>query len=278
MNVWHNSTMMNSKKYLNLACGDYFIVSSDWVNADWAPKTRYVKQVDLLRRLPYSDFTFDLVYCSHFLEHIPRDQVRKFLEECYRVLKVGSIIRLALPDFENIAREYIKNIDAGNFLLSEFNIVEMIDQCVRTESGGELIKWYRNSKDSYLNSYMQSRTGYISGNAIYPSITNIHRIKKLTSKKILIKIQLAVIKSVTFLLPSWYKQYHIINTATGETHKWVYDFYSLAKIMGEVGFRSVVKSDAFSSIIPGFSETLLDVDEKSRSRKGFQSMYIEAVK
>ena len=270
--------MQSSKKYLNLACGDHFVTSSEWENADWAPKSRDVKQSDLLKRLPYSDCTFDLVYSSHFLEHIPLAQVRTFLEECRRVLKTDGVLRLVLPDFENIAREYIRNIDARNHLLSEFNIVEMIDQCVRTESGGELVKWYRKVDNLELQDYIHRRTGYINSGRTTGAPSKVSRIKKLTVKKVLNKIHLVMVKTVISLLPTWYKQNHISNTATGELHRWVHDFNSLKKILVEAGFRNVSKLDAFKSLYSEFPNIPLDVDEKGRSRKGLESMYIEAVR
>lgn len=270
--------MQNSKRYLNLACGDHFIISTNWINTDWAPKSRYIKQVDLLKRLPFPSYTFDLAYCSHFLEHISRGQVKSFLDECYRVLKIGGVLRLVLPDFESIAREYIRNIDEGNFILSEFNITEMIDQCVRTESGGELKKWYQIANNAELEDYIYKRTGYFSRKLISPPKNQVSRIRNLTIKKLVIISQIVLIKLITSILPSWYRRYHILNTSTGEVHRWVYDFNSLAKVLSEVGFKNISKLDSHSSQVEGFSTSLLDLDERGLPRKGLQSMYIEATR
>jgi hypothetical protein len=200
------------------------------------------------------------------------------LEECRRVLKTDGVLRLALPDFENIPREYIRNIDARNYLLSEFNKAEMIDQCVRTESGGELVKWYRQVDNPELQNYISARTGYVSSGRIAFTQIRISRIRKLTVKKVPNKFQLVIIKNVISLLPNWYKQNHISNTATGEVHRWVYDFNSLQKILGEVGFNNVSKLDAFRSLNSGFPNIPLDVDEQGKSRKGLESTYIEAIR
>ena len=151
-----------NKKFLNLACGDYFIDSNEWVNIDWAPKSSKVKQANLLKKLPFRNETFDLVYCSHFIEHISVENLIHFINECNRVLKTGGRIRLVLPDLENIAREYISNLDKNFQIFAEFNVVEMIDQCVRKKSGGELIKWYKNSRTNpELMEYVNKRTGYL---------------------------------------------------------------------------------------------------------------------
>ena len=39
--------------------------------------------------IPYRDNTFDVIYCSHVLEHVPDD--RKAMREFLRVLKVGGM-------------------------------------------------------------------------------------------------------------------------------------------------------------------------------------------
>ena len=101
---------MSMKKFLNLACGDHFINSSKWTNCDFAPQSSIVEHADLSKKFPYPSNYFDLVYCSHYIEHIQIKRVTFFLDECFRILRNGGLIRLALPDLENIVREYIKNV------------------------------------------------------------------------------------------------------------------------------------------------------------------------
>lgn len=47
-------------------------------------------------RLPIDSSTFDLVFCAHVLEHVPRDNAT--LEELYRVLNNGGYLRLIVPN------------------------------------------------------------------------------------------------------------------------------------------------------------------------------------
>lgn len=129
-------------KYINLACGPVFIDSSDWANFDFLA-TSGVQKANLLGRLPLQDNAAQLVYSSHFLEHIPKSQVDCFLCECLRVLQPGGVIRLVLPDLENMARTYLQLRDGGKHPQANFLVLEMIDQCVRRQSGGELGKYYR---------------------------------------------------------------------------------------------------------------------------------------
>lgn len=264
-------------QFLNIACGDIFIVSNLWENCDFAPKTNSVNQVDVLSGLPYEDSTFDLVYCSHYIEHIPKSRISDFLQECSRITKPNGIIRLVLPDFENIAREYINNISQGNDLFAEFNIVEMIDQCTRVKSGGEMIKYFRQSSDSSLQKYISLRTGHEFNSNLKPSSIFV-RLKKVNFKKVKYKVQRIYSYLLIQLLPSWFKDNHISKTETGEKHLWVYDFYSIKNILQASGYFSVFRKNAYESSNPNFPIFPLDIDSQNKSRKGELSMYIEAVK
>jgi SAM-dependent methyltransferase len=50
--------------------------------------------------IPLQDKTTDFVYSSHFLEHLDKQSGRRLLEECWRVLRPGGVLRLAVPDLE----------------------------------------------------------------------------------------------------------------------------------------------------------------------------------
>lgn len=66
----------------------------------WSPA---VRSCDLRRPLPFDDASVDAVYSSHLLEHLYLREAERLLGECRRVLRPGSILRLALPDFTAIA-------------------------------------------------------------------------------------------------------------------------------------------------------------------------------
>jgi predicted SAM-dependent methyltransferase len=268
-----------NKKFLNLACGDYFIESENWVNLDWAPKSRKVIQANLLGRIPFEDNSFDFLYCSHFLEHISKKDILNFLIECNRVLKSNGRARFVLPDFENIAREYVHNIDNNFLKFAEFNIVEMIDQCVRKESGGELIQWYKNSlNDPELSRYISNRTGYKINQKPKNKNRTLEKIHNLTLKKIYFVIQFKTIGVITKVFPKWYRDNHVSTTATGEKHLWVHDFNSVQEVLLQSGYNSVVKLNAFTSLELDFPVVPLDVDLDGLPIKGAESMYIEALK
>lgn len=51
--------------------------------------------------LPFSDNTYDIIFCNHVLEHIPDDT--KAMKELYRVLKSGGMAILQIP--QDLSRE-----------------------------------------------------------------------------------------------------------------------------------------------------------------------------
>lgn len=133
-------------KYINLACGPVFIDNPNWANFDFVAASG-VQQANLLGRLPLTDNAAQLIYSSHFLEHIPKPQVESVLRECLRVLQPSGVIRLVLPDLENMARTYLQLRDECKHEQANFLVLEMIDQCVRRQSGGELGKYYRTLQE-----------------------------------------------------------------------------------------------------------------------------------
>jgi predicted SAM-dependent methyltransferase len=69
----------------------------------------YVTSADKLDM--FDDNSVDLIYSCHVLEHFQRQQIENVLREWHRVLKVGGILRLAVPDFEKLVEVYLKTKD-----------------------------------------------------------------------------------------------------------------------------------------------------------------------
>ena len=98
----------NKKKplWLHLGCGKRNIPG--FINIDLAkfPHIHYRRPIDDLSI--FKDNSVDLIYSSHAFEYFDRLQAEKVLAEWRRVLKVGGVLRLAVPDFEAIVNVYLK--------------------------------------------------------------------------------------------------------------------------------------------------------------------------
>jgi predicted SAM-dependent methyltransferase len=66
---------------------------------------------DVLYPLPFADGTVDEIRASHVLEHFPHAQVAGVLADWVRALKPGGVLRVAVPDFEQISRAYLAGKD-----------------------------------------------------------------------------------------------------------------------------------------------------------------------
>jgi hypothetical protein len=78
-------------------------------------KAREIKWADA-RKLPISDGSVEIIYSSHMLEHLDRKDAILFLAEAKRVLRVGGVIRLCIPDIRLLVDDYLEKKDADEFV------------------------------------------------------------------------------------------------------------------------------------------------------------------
>ena len=105
-------TNQNNKVNLHLGCGN--INHPEFINIDVLPlpHIHYVRRIDNLKI--FKTETVDLVYACHCLEHFPASSTQRVLQEWCRVLKLGGVLRVSVPDFDLLLRIYEKtqnNID-----------------------------------------------------------------------------------------------------------------------------------------------------------------------
>jgi SAM-dependent methyltransferase len=65
-----------------------------------------LRYLDLTRRFPFADGVFCAIYSSHTFEHLHLDALERALVECHRVLAPGGVLRLAVPNLDNIVEHY----------------------------------------------------------------------------------------------------------------------------------------------------------------------------
>ena len=93
------SSKTNNGKVLDLGCGfDKKIPSAIGVDIIPTLCTDVVCNLDNYP-LPFKDNTFDLIICSHIIEHIT--DVVKFMNEIHRIAKPGAIVKGMTPHFSS---------------------------------------------------------------------------------------------------------------------------------------------------------------------------------
>jgi predicted SAM-dependent methyltransferase len=75
-----------------------------WINLDIIPGSDVV--ADITARWPFEDASADFIYSEHVLEHFDIATARGIFSEIFRVLKPGGVVRIAMPDLDNLIREY----------------------------------------------------------------------------------------------------------------------------------------------------------------------------
>jgi predicted SAM-dependent methyltransferase len=98
----------DEKIKLHLGCGT--IYKEGWVNID-NNSDNNVKWLDInhdLRYpLPFEDNSVDFIFNEHFLEHLTIEEGVNALKDFYRVLKPSGVLRVAMPDLEEIIKQYL---------------------------------------------------------------------------------------------------------------------------------------------------------------------------
>jgi len=92
---------------INLGCGKRNF-GDDWVHIDGSHEYEHIKHHDIIN-LPFENDSVDLIYASHVIEYFDREEILVILRGWWHKLKPGGILRLAVPDFYEIARLYINN-------------------------------------------------------------------------------------------------------------------------------------------------------------------------
>ncbi len=72
----------------------------DWIHVDLANFPHIDEHHE---SLPFhADNSVDLIYSSHMIEYLDRTEIVPLLQDWYRVLKPGGILRLAVPDWQKL--------------------------------------------------------------------------------------------------------------------------------------------------------------------------------
>ncbi len=278
--------------YINLGCGTK--THPDWVNADLFPRDPQVIHCDFLKGIPFPDNSFEVVYHSQVLEHFTRTDGDKLIEECYRVLKPGGRIRVVLPDLEGLIREYIKWLDTNLANPTDENetpylwtLLQMFDQGTRNQGGGEMLTFVQQDKISNEAFVREMGGGVIQGLIDYfrahPEERNrtFQPDSRSTFRKVLSLLKPGNYKAKlqALVLSPEEQEYLAIGKFRkgGEIHYWMYDRYSLGRLMSKKGFTNVKQHSPKTSDIGDWGSFHLDIAKDGTIRDGY-SLYMEGQK
>jgi predicted SAM-dependent methyltransferase len=107
----------NTDLKVHLGCGQD--LRPGWINIDLFLRPRKFAPVpgatfinyDLRRGLPLSPGSCQLIYSSHFFEHLDAEHGINLMADCYRALAPDGIFRFALPDYRADFEAYLRGDD-----------------------------------------------------------------------------------------------------------------------------------------------------------------------
>ncbi len=251
---------------LNIGCGRRF--HADWLNLDLVANDPLVIPCDVSQGLPFADNTFDAVYHSHVLEHFAPDDGRRLVEECFRVLKPGGILRIVVPDLERIAKLYLnlhrKAWDREAEAESRYAWIklELLDQMVRQQSGGMMGRYMAElqpDREKFVRSRIGAELDYCRQNKQVESATTPRTMVAQTAGSSRWR------ERVCRRLIKWLMGKQVLRTfdeaifrKNGEIHRWMYDRYSLRQLCESIGFVQFECCSAIDSRIADFGTFNLD--------------------
>jgi len=241
-------------RVLNLGCGHK--VSGHMINVDFVSDDDRVIRHNLLKKLPFETDSIDMVYHANVLEHFSEDEGRYFLNENFRVLKPGGILRCIVPDLENVVIEYLERLAnakaSGIDNRYRWIKLELLDQLVRERPGGKMAEFL--ASDHNVDTYVASRIGAIKGLDSYRTAN-----KRLTLRRLsrVLRLKLSGLLGRNFQLGMFCN--------SGERHKWMYDEVSLSYALSQAGFNEIKRQSSSESYLQEWQRINIDIDHKGNS-------------
>jgi len=84
-------------------------------NINWNKKQK-ILFADAKKKIPLPNDSAECIYTSHMIEHLSREDSVYFLNEAFRVLEPGGILRVAVPDLKLAVNFYAQTQDADVFM------------------------------------------------------------------------------------------------------------------------------------------------------------------
>ncbi len=285
--------MMKKASYVNIGCGTRY--HPDWINIDFKSNDHSVIEHDITTGIPLEDESAKVVYHAAILEHFNLSNAIAFIRECYRILVPGGIIRVGVPDLEKICHLYLEKLNEVQKGIAaaeqdyDWMMLELYDQHVREQSGGEMIEFIRRAP-STDNSFILDRIGE-AGRRIFEQIhtrTPLQsRIKIRPPLSIANYLKTHILNIFTssiwrvlmiFLGSDCRKAYEIGKfRLSGEIHQWNYDRFSLSRLLSSCGFKHLKVQKAEHSLIKDWQHYYLDITPEGKIIKP-DLLFMEGIK
>ena len=127
---------------------------------------RGVRYRDVRRGLGYPDGSLAVIYASHMLEHLYRDEALRFLEGAHRALMPGGVCRIVVPDVEQIVHWYLAHqrepLETRHESSSDVLMGLMLLRPKRAGNGSGPLRFARRLADLHEHKWMYDREGLLA--------------------------------------------------------------------------------------------------------------------
>ena len=279
--------MHQDLKLLNIGCGSAF--HPTWINIDLVAALPAVQAHDIRKNLPYDTSYFDACYSSHVIEHLSLQEAHQLISEAFRVLKPQGIFRVVVPDLEVVTKKYLymlEQVISGNLQAEpdyDWMMLELYDQATRSFCGGEMGRYLDNcnirNKEFAISRIGSEVKNYWQNKEISKQKNIWDKLKSKNLAWLFQKCRIAIARTLVILVAG--KEAHNafdegLFRNTGEIHRWMYDRFSLQRMLTQVGFVDIHCCQANESKILDFNTYELDVFDGLVKRP--DSLFMEGIK
>ena len=150
-NAWLSNHVL-----LHKALSSIGILKRDHRGAKWNSGTLIH---DLTKPLPFASGTVGNIYASHVLEHLYREDGRRLLRECWRVLRPSGTCRIVVPDLRSMVMRYLSEKNGNGPESSKGAAAESLNEALAFRDpsppgGNILLRFYYLSKDFHHHKWM----------------------------------------------------------------------------------------------------------------------------
>ncbi len=130
------------------------ILPSSQLDIPWSPD---ILIHDVRKGLPFPDNSLSAIYSSHFLEHLYMREADALLEECFRVLRPGGVIRMVVPDLRAILSDYDGHAAAtsnGDAPQADITVRKLLLRRQDPPRGNFIYRIYNSFNDFQIHKWM----------------------------------------------------------------------------------------------------------------------------
>ncbi|HET9886249.1 MAG TPA: methyltransferase domain-containing protein, partial [bacterium] len=250
-----SSSTGNTRRLFIWAAGDVIRTKIDRLNGEWEI-VRFAspfrgssgadRLIDASGPLPFGPRSFDALYARRIVEHLAPDEAKTFANEARRLLEQNGVLRISVPDMEALARDYLAAMDRARAEPRPDRIMDVhekrwlfIDQFVRRVPGGALGRHIATGQMTEEN--LRRAFGDALGAIAVATKSPLPPLRPRLRQRA---------KEAARLISRrrWVHETH----ASREAHLWIYDRFSLPRLLRTAGFSDIRVVSPENSAIDGW--------------------------